>query len=214
MYYRQLKPFGMLSTAYDDKLVEDSHQAAKMVGDKYWEMLQDVNKALSIYESKTPGSRGKSEAAKYWSNIYNANTIWGKLRSIGYTDDKGKTPIDDKFIQQLAHTEHNRWSMEQLLMRFRVLTEEEQKSASIVEGNNKKKKTIEEKAIEKKAIEEKARLKGDLMAHLDICSCDRLPDIDYISVAYDAGFIEIIPEILCVLAKSAEPTTDQTNNEQ
>ena len=204
MYYRQLKPFGMLSTAYDDKLVEDSHRASMVLDGKYWDMMQEVNKELSIYESKTPGSRGKSKAAKYWSNIYNANTIWGKLRSIGYTDDKGKTPIDDKFIQQLAHTEHNRWSMEQLLMRFRVLTEEEQKSASIVKGNNNEEE-------QKKAIDEKARLKGDLMAHLDICSCDRLPDIDYISVRYDAGFIKIIPEILCVLAKSAEPTTDQTN---
>ena len=89
-------------------------------------------------------------------------------------------------------------------MRFRVLTEEEQKKASIVKGNNNEEE-------QKKAIDEKARLKGDLMAHLDICSCDRLPKIDYISVEYDAGFIKIIPEILRVLAKSAEPTTDQTN---
>lgn len=172
LYYKQLKAFGMLFNAYDDNLMETTHFIAHELGNKYYEMYQRVNANNNIRENSRNNIRGKSKAAKTWSNIYNANTIWSKLRSA-----RSNNSIDDKMVKIFARTEHNRWVIEQLLMRFRALTKEEQDKVISGELN-------------------KEVLKGDKMAHLDICSYDRLSVIDTIVCEYDEGFIKIIPSIL------------------
>lgn len=173
-YYTRLKAFGMLQCAYDDSLNGLSYKIAQTLDAHYYEMYQQVNRVNNVVKSDRTNLRGKSEAAKLWSNIYNANTIWGKLRSINYAETK---TISEQNVELLARTEHNRWVMEQLLMRFRALTEQEQ--ADVCSGRV-----------------DKDVLKGDKMAHLDICSNDRLVEIDPLSKLYDVGFIRIIPEIL------------------
>ena len=173
-YYTRLKAFGMVQQAYDDKLAELSYKIAKELGDQYYVMYQQVNRDNNVIENSRKNKRGKSHAAKLWSNIYNANTLWTKLRSIDYATTG---VISKQDIDILARTEHNRWVMEQLLMRFRALTEQEQ--SNVIRG-----------------IVEKDLLKGDSMAHLDICSYDRLEDIDPLAKLYDEGFIQIIPQIL------------------
>lgn len=180
LYYKRLKPFGMITDAYDDTLIETTQYIANVLGDKYYEMYQKINKQNNIEKKGRTDTRGKSKAAKQWSNIYNANTIWSKLRSIQY---KGTDNIPEDKVKQLARTEHNRWVMEQLLMRFRALTKEEQEN--VLKG------TLDKDA-----------LKGDKMAHLDICSNDRLIEIDGIGCQYDEGLIQIIPSILTEINQS------------
>ena len=70
----------------------------------------------------------KFKTVKKWSNIYNANAIPTKLRSIGYTKehwDNGKQ-LSEKQVAILAEVEHNRWNVEELLLGYRPVTKKEQ----------------------------------------------------------------------------------------
>ena len=159
--------------------------------DKYKEMSDKIWQSLPQYDTTQEIVRKKTEMAKWWSNVYNANTMWTKLRSFEYT---GEESIEDN-NELIARTEHNRWNMEQLLMRFRPLTEDEQKSV------------ISQPDGQRKAME-KERLKGE-MAHLDICSWERLQEIDPSVTEYDKGLTDILPHIHKVLS-----LTNDTKNEK
>lgn len=102
----------------------------------------------------------------YWSNVYVSNTMWTKLRCV---ERKNET-IDEKDIDILAEVEHNRWNIEKLIMSFRPLTKEEQ-----VQARQSKKDKDSYK---------------DKMAHLNICSNDRLEEIDKGAKKYDIDIIE------------------------
>ena len=172
-YYKQLKAFGMMNEAYDVELIHIQELAAQILGNEYYNMYKQVVKQRGIKEIQVYSNRGKSHIAKYWSNVYNANSIWTKLRSIG---SDGSSINSEKDIHNLAIVEHNRWVIEQLLMRYRYLTPEEQ-----------------EKAMH--SLEYKEELKGCKMAHLDICSYERLCEVDPGIFYLDVGFIRIIPQI-------------------
>lgn len=174
LYYRNLKAFGMAREAYSDTMVRTQEKIAAILGSQYGTMYERVKINLSISDVSVKSTRGKSDIAKYWSNLYNANTIWSKLRSIGYC---GEEELDLRDVDILSKTEHNRWVMEQLLMRYRALTPEEQKKAA---GN----------------LEYKEELKGCKMAHLDICSSERLCEVDPNVTCFDEGFIKILPDII------------------
>lgn len=185
--YGKIKAFGMLGKAYEHNLIKKMYAIADKLGKKYDEMYQEVTKE---YEQEDKDSnkpvgqteikkRGKSAAAKMWSNIYNANTLWTKLRSVNSQDGT----ICENDIDKLARTEHNRWVVEQLLMRFRALTKEEQEQ--VVSGDL-----------------DKDKLKGEKMAHLDICSTDKLSEIDKIVTEYDKGFIKIITNIITEISNT------------
>ena len=179
--YGKIKAFGMLEKAYEHNLIKNMYKNAAILGEKYDEMYKKVTDKQKGKESNKPVSqteikkRGKSETAKRWSNIYNANTLWTKLRSVNSQNGE----IADKYKDVLARTEHNRWVVEQLLMRFRALTEEEQEQ--VVKG-----------------VLDKDKLKGEEMAHLDICSTNKLYKIDEKVTEYDKGFIEIITNIITI----------------
>lgn len=174
-YYKQLKAFGMIKDAYNDQLMRTQEYAAYILSCEYDKMYKDVVKRNCIKEVRVDATRGKSRISKYWSNVYNANSIWTKLRSVGY--DGTEMVMDEEDVRVLAVTEHNRWVIEQLLMRFRCLTPDEQEQA-------------------RQVLEYKEELKGCKMAHLDICAYDRLKDVDPDVICFDEGFIRILPQII------------------
>ncbi len=65
---------------------------------------------------------------KRQSSIYNAMTIPSKMRSIGLNEDDWDKfyDISQQDIEILAQVEHNRWSVEELILGFRPCTDEEQ----------------------------------------------------------------------------------------
>ncbi len=65
---------------------------------------------------------------KRQSSIYNAMTIPSKMRSIGLNEDDWDKfyDISQQDIEILAQVEHNRWSVEELILGFRPCTNEEQ----------------------------------------------------------------------------------------
>ena len=111
--------------------------------------------------------------------LTHGNMMWTKLRCIGYDGVSELTPDQ---IESLADVEHNRWNIEQLLMHFRPLTIDEQ-----MDILSRKK--------------DKDDLKGE-MAHLNICSNERLLElksVDVVARAYDVGLTTLIPEIYAEL---------------
>ena len=119
-------------------------------------------------DARLEASASKSAAANMWSNIYNSAHLWTKLRSIGSKD--GSIPAE--CISLLGKTEHIRWNVEQLLTQFRPLTEAEQKA--VMEGRTTK-----------------DQLKREHLAHLDICSRDRLEIIDPEAVPWDEQLLDL-----------------------
>jgi hypothetical protein len=171
-YQNKLRPFGMASCCYDSQIITDAEYIGVEIGkeyDKIYSQEENVNEGKTL---------GKSQVAKWWSNLYAANTMWTKLRSLRW--EEGKT-IEDKELDILANAEHGRWNMEQLLIGYRPLTETEQKD-----------------------VLSNMSLKGPKkseMAHLDICSCKRLEEIDARTIKFDTGLTKILPEIYKSLSK-------------
>lgn len=131
-------------------------------------------------------NKGKSKAAKMWSNKYSTLTMWSKFRSIEMKDNTTYDPTNDNLdnywksaLNYLGKVEHNRWVVEQLLMRYRPLLPEEQDIVKMT--------TIFAPSKLKES------LKGDF-AHLDICSNDRLQHIDHNVVDLDKALLKVLPE--------------------
>ena len=161
--YRKLRAFGMDNESFDLGLASSLMKAAAS-------LEKDPGKTeVEIIASK-------SDAAKLWSNIYNASNIWTKLRSASSEDGK----IPDDMREVLAWTEHNRWNAEQLLMQFRPLTKEEQ-----------------DWVLEKGSVDSgrKGSLKRERMAHFDICSWKRLEAVEPEVLAYDFNMVDSINRI-------------------
>lgn len=76
---------------------------------------------------------------KRMSNIYNAMTIPSKMRSIGLKEDDWDKfyGISQQDIEMLAQVEHNRWSVEELILGFRPCTDEEQRIIAADVANQK-----------------------------------------------------------------------------
>ena len=181
-YLNKMKPFGMPGKCFDIDALHQSELIGKAVGDRY-KVIQEEYIAPAMekaHQQDLPGKyKGKSKTADSWSNIYNGNMMWTKLRCIGYDGVSELTPDQ---IESLADVEHNRWNIEQLLMHFRPLTRDEQ-----MDVLSKKK--------------DKDDLKGE-MAHLNICSNERLLELKTVDVAaraYDIGLTTLIPEIYAQL---------------
>jgi hypothetical protein len=64
---------------------------------------------------------------KRWSNIYCAFTISTKMHSLGFSmnDWRQLIAIRDCDVQILAEVEHNRWSIEELILGYVPTTDEE-----------------------------------------------------------------------------------------
>lgn len=162
-YHNKLRAFGMSAQCYDCSLIEEAEFIASKLNAQYIKIYEPVDEGVGL---------GKSDVAKWWSNIYAANFLWSKLRNMQWSDGKELT---EEELDTMARTEHARWNMEQLLIGYRPLTATEQ--AEVL-----------------KDIKLKNPYKGKL-AHYDICSFARLEEIDKGSIRYDRGLSKILPDI-------------------
>lgn len=201
-YYKKIKAFGMAAKCYDFDLVELSEHIGDAV-DKAWykyteeqkkereKLRQELGTEATKEPSKEPMKEdkkedtGKTAAAKMWSNHYNVHAMWTKFRSVttskGHVFDPMKEDFDEigsDMMIELGKMEHNRWNMEQLLLRYRPLTDKEQEEAKVL--------TLLDPANAKD--EYKSRF-----AHLDICSNSRLDEIDYKMSQLDQVLIAELP---------------------
>lgn len=135
--YRSIRPFGMMSESYDAALKQRIRKAMRInyLYDRYFEELAaaakenrpfDRERLLpDVWPEKELERRWNNLTLPFqWSNIFAANIIPTKLRSLGI--EKGAPrPFTDKEVELIARTEHNRWNIERLLMGYRPATPQE-----------------------------------------------------------------------------------------
>ena len=142
------------------------------------EIENKIIDAVGTISEDTEGTKsGKTMAAKMWSNTYNVYSMWTKFRCFGINPIKHEN-FDDATMPALGRMEHNRWIVEQLLLRYRPLTTVEQENAKII---GKYSPSVI-----------KGLLKKDF-AHLDICSNDKLHEIDYNIAELDQALVKVLP---------------------
>ena len=84
---------------------------------------------------------------KQYSNIFNAMTMGTKMHSLGHDEGDGQAyyALSMEEVDVMTEVEHNRWSLEELMLGYRPMTDEELKQ---VEGDiSLKKKLREEKKV-------------------------------------------------------------------
>lgn len=142
--YEQLKhtdntpriiPFGMQDYGYDVNIpiVEMAKNVNYIYDCCYEENDKDWNGRLrfsvEIDKDKRRASWAKKSGMKRMSNIYNAMTIGVKMRSMGFKEDDWDKFYDMSIedMEILAEVEHNRWSVEELILGWRPCSDREQR---------------------------------------------------------------------------------------
>ena len=87
-----------------------------------------------------------STLPKQFSNIFNAMTLGTKMHSLGHEQGDWNTyyAVSKEEVQLLTEVEHNRWNLEELMLGYRPVTDEEQAS---IEKDITLKKTYRNKKI-------------------------------------------------------------------
>ncbi|MBR6592362.1 MAG: hypothetical protein IKK81_07070 [Prevotella sp.] len=83
---------------------------------------------------------------KQYSNIFNAMTLGTKMHSLGHTSEDWKEyyAMTMEEISILAEVEHNRWCVEELILGYRPVTDDENK---LIEEDISQKKVLRNKKI-------------------------------------------------------------------
>ena len=208
-YHNKMRAFGMAYDFYNLELMNEIAIIATEVNNEYKNIGSEVEKECGKID-EGENLYGKSQAAKDWSNFYSASTAWCKLRCIGWDGVRDLTKDE---VDILAKVEHARWNMEQLLMGYRPLSAKEQDEVvNEDESTNMEqtKVTTEEgQAEEIKYLRLKNPYKS-IMAHLDLCSFERLSEIDKRSIRYDVGFARILPRAFKKLNSERTKTQHKT----
>lgn len=172
-----LYPFGMIDNSFDFKELDNTvAQIMNYIYDYYYK-----NNDIPLHfpdESELGESWKDISISNQWSNLYLADSLTFKLRSIGYDIHSG-LPLEmskgDK--EGMARVEHNRWNMEKLLIGYRALTERERQEWTEKQKNEFKKSRY---------------------IHHDICPYDDLQSKDQQN---DKNIIETLPMVIRYMKK-------------
>lgn len=135
------------------------------------EGLRNLEEKFKEIEKTDGNTDGKTKPAKWWSGIYSANMLWVRRRCV--KNDAGIRKCDANTIMLMAEVEHNRWNTEQLLMSYEPLSVDEQEIFRYSESQKG---------------EAKKRYKS-MMKHPNICSYDRLKEIDGSTINNDVCIV-------------------------
>ena len=178
--YRNVIPFGMMLDSFDVRL-EKRIAAAKRIN--YLYNNSDYVMMPSNEEQLNELWRGLSYANKM-SNIYAANSIYTKFRSMKVDWKKWTGDFPEKMVEQMARMEHARWNEEKLLVGFSALEESERER--IIDGLRRKDKSIEN---------ENNDLKKKEFVHKDIAPYDALQEA---SKEYDKAIVRHLIDVINV----------------
>ena len=126
--YGNLYPFGMENSGYDVSL--PLLKMAKMLNYCYSCSFgqKGIPTHLPAKEVEEEWNKIGSAPMRY-SNLYNVMALATKMRSLGHPDDDWDKlyALTKEELGLISAVEHNRWSVERLLLGFRPPTEEERK---------------------------------------------------------------------------------------
>lgn len=122
-----LIPFGGAAADLDDYIT------LGMYVNYAYGQFKEQGKAPSVPDPEAVRAAWDAAAlsgAKRWSNLYNAFSLTTKLRSVGIPEDRWGTffALGERDAEVLTELEHNRWSVEELVLGLRPLTEEEREA--------------------------------------------------------------------------------------
>jgi hypothetical protein len=122
--YGNVYPFGMKDECYDPLFRKRIVKAKKI---NYLYHLQDNSKPYEGMADPDVLEDNWNKRREYiykLSNLYAANSIPVKLRSVGINPDEidADTKLTHRQIEILSRIEHNRWNMERLLLGTQPLT--------------------------------------------------------------------------------------------
>lgn len=148
----------------------------------YAENIEDWKGGLRYVVEIDPEERERSwvklSNVKRMSSIYNAMTIATKMRSLGLNAEEWDKfyDIPQQDIELLGQVEHNRWSVEELILGFRPCTDEEQdKIAADVKTQKKAYKTLKVHYDLRAYNDLRPDETGKSVEIYDLCLCSCLP---------------------------------------
>ena len=135
-----------------------------------------IDESISEEQWKNVGS-----LPKQYSNVFNAMTLGTKMHSIGHSSDDWKEyyALTKEEIDILTEVEHNRWSVEELILGYRPLTTEETK-------------VVEEDIQQKKMLRNTKKAHYDLRAFDDLRADSTGKNVN----VYDMALTQGIPLII------------------
>ena len=176
--YKNLLSFGTMTGSFDSRMGKRL-AAAKRINYLYQkEYRKEVYGTMAGQEKLDELWHGLSYAEKM-SNIYAANSIYGKFRSMGIKEGEAVPEAD---VEMLVRMEHARWNMEKLLVGYKALTGNERKR--INDGLKKKDMKVEIENDEKKKQK---------FEHKDITPYDALPES---SRVYDKAIVRNLADVI------------------
>lgn len=124
--YANIYPFGMVDDSFAiDYYSNHLAMAFNYIYDFYFAHNETLPSSIPSVEELLKKWKPVSTSNK-WSNLYLADSIEFKLRSIGLDlKSAEQTMLTDEQIEKMAYTEHCRWNMEKLLLGYRPLREKE-----------------------------------------------------------------------------------------
>lgn len=122
-HYSNIFPFGMQCDSFDPLFTHRLKYAKRI---NYLYCLENNGQSFESMCSEAELDRFWDSNKEYvyrFSNLFAANSIPTKLRSIGKSVENIDEPaaISDKEVEILAEIEHNRWNVERLLMGFSAM---------------------------------------------------------------------------------------------
>lgn len=125
--YANIYPFGMVDDSFAiDYYSNHLAMAFNYIYEYYYAYNETLPLSIPSVEELLKKWKPVSASNK-WSNLYLADSIEFKLRSIGLDFKSAKqAAFTEEQIEKMAYTEHCRWNMEKLLLGYRPLNEEEQ----------------------------------------------------------------------------------------
>ena len=179
--YEKLRPFGMITDCYKGdmfdtvmpKLVLALYKSNKDIKQRSLRPSKNIDPYIEFINHIWT----EEGIVNRLSNINSSDGFMLKLRSVGlsvYSSEKEIQAVlnDEGALGALAEAEHQRWLTERLTMGYRPLDAKEMSFFQQQAEQNPGKPL----SIEAKARKEYYKVKS--RAHLDICSCQMLNDID------------------------------------
>ena len=176
--YLNLLPFGTMTGSFDSRM------GKRLAAAKRINYLYQKQNAEEVYGTM----EGQEELDRLWhelsyaekmSNIYAANSIYGKYRSMGIKEGES---VPGAAVDILARMEHARWNMEKLLVGFSALPKEKRDELNTKLDN--KDPNVES---------ENKRLKKENFKHKDIAPYDELREE---SKEYDKAIVRNLADVI------------------
>ncbi len=131
--YSKVMPFGRGICSLDTLRI--LKRLAKLVNHVYCHAFSlgpddVVSGPASVDEAMADGQwNGVFSLPEVYSNVFNAMTLGTKMHSMGHDADDWKDyyALSKEEIEVLMEVEHNRWSVEELILGYRPVTEDEQR---------------------------------------------------------------------------------------